>query len=138
MITVKAAVDQASREIGIVQAPVTQAIGSLDQDISQMTALLSAVADEVLIEQPYRDTIGDGYWLLDLATGARKNSPTADTDYVLFDARLMVNGLKYRFLKAKGLEYGEEMRDYADRMNKLAGKQNAQVIDLDSDWSPVQ
>jgi hypothetical protein len=138
MITVKQAVDQASREIGIVQAPVTQAIGSLDQDISQMTALLSAVADEVLIEQPYRDTIGDGYWLLDLATGSRKSSPTADTDYVLFDARLMVNGLKYRFLKAKGLEYGEEMRDYADRMNKLAGKQNAQVIDLDSDWSPVQ
>jgi hypothetical protein len=138
MITVKQAVDQASREIGIVQAPVTQAIGSLDQDISQMTALLSAVADEVLIEQPYRDTIGDGYWLLDVSTGARKNIPTADTDYVLFDSRLMVNGLKYRFLKAKGLEYGEEMRDYADRMNKLAGKQNAQVIDLDRDWSPVQ
>ena len=38
--TVKDAVSQASMEIGITQFPVTQAVGSSDQDISQMTALL--------------------------------------------------------------------------------------------------
>jgi hypothetical protein len=138
MITVKQAVDRASREIGIVQAPVTQAVGSLDQDIAQMTALLMAVADDLLMDQPYRDTLGDGYWLLDVANNIRKKEPTADTDYILFDDRLAVAGLKYRFLKAKGLEFGEDMREFIERLNRLSGRLNGQVIDLNDDWSPLQ
>ena len=138
LITVKQAVDQASREIGISQGPVTQAMGSADQDIAQMTALLQAVADEILMDQPYLDTLGDGYWLIDPLTGVRKDRPSADTDYVLFDGRLAIAGLKYRFLKAKGLEFGEELRDYSDRMHRLAATNNAQVVDLNNDASPYQ
>ena len=47
-------VSQASMEIGIAQRPVSQVVGSPDQDIVQMAALLHAVADEVLLEEPYR------------------------------------------------------------------------------------
>jgi hypothetical protein len=137
-ITVLAAVDQASREIGIAQFPVTQAIGSADQDISQMTALLSAVADELLLDEPYEESIGDGYWLYDATTGTRKNKPTNDNDVVMFDGRLTINGLKFRFLKAKGLEFGEELRDFTTVLNKLAAKANAQVVDLHNDAGPVQ
>ena len=63
-----------------------------------------------------------------------KARPTADTDRVLFDARLAVAGIKYRFLQAKGLEFGEQMRDFLTRMNKIATRANNRVIDLDLDW----
>lgn len=137
MISVKDAVNQASREIGITQFDIAQAVGSLDQDINQMTALLQAVADEVLFDQPYEDTLGDGYWLLG-QDGSYKTKPTQDTDVILFDARLAINGLKFRFLKAKGLEFGEELRDFTTVLNKLAAKANAEVIDLNADPGPVQ
>jgi len=45
----------------------------------------------------------------------------------------MIDGLKYRFNKTKGLEYGEEMRDFVVRMNKLAVRSNPAVIDLFED-----
>jgi hypothetical protein len=67
----------------------------------------------------------------------RKSRPTADDDIILFDARLTVSGLKYRFLKAKGLEYGEEQRDFIARLNKIAGR-NAPVLDLNYDTGRVQ
>lgn len=137
MITVREAVNQASMEVGIAQFPIGQAIGSQDQDIAQMTALLVAVADEVVLDQPYEQTLGDGYWLLG-ADGTKKKLPTADTDTVLFDGRLAINGLKFRFLKAKGLEFGEELRDFTSRMNKLAAAANARVIDLNTDAGPIQ
>lgn len=136
--TVITAVNQASKELGITQFELSQAIGSADQDTSQMVALLSAVADEVLQEQPYEDTIGDGYWLLAADGTTFRNVPTADTDKILFDGRLCVNGLKFRFLKAKGLEFGEELRDFSARLNKLAARANARVLDLDADWGVVQ
>ena len=66
-------------------------------------------------------------------TALPKARPTTDTDLILFDGRLAIDGLKYRFLKAKGLEFGEELRDYTARMNKLAGRVNARVIDLEAD-----
>jgi len=53
------------------------------------------------------------------------------------DPRLAVDGLKYRFLKAKGLEYGEEQRDFIVRLNKIAGR-NAPVIDLNEDPGRIQ
>jgi len=130
-------VSDASLEIGIVQRPVTQVVGTADQDIAQMLALLSNVADELLLDPPYRDQLGDGSWLTDPQLVVRKNRPTADTDIILFDARLAINGLKYRFLKAKGLEYGEEQRDFIVRLNKIAGR-NAPVIDLNEDPGRIQ
>jgi hypothetical protein len=99
--------------------------------------LLQNVADELLLDPPYRDQLGDGNWLIDTGLQVRKSRPTADTDIILFDPRLAVNGLKYRFLKAKGLEYGEEQRDFISRLNKIAGR-NAPVIDLNVDPGRVQ
>jgi hypothetical protein len=129
--TVKDIVSSASMEIGIVSAPISTISGS-DQDIAQMVALLDAVADEVLLDAPYRTTLGDGVWLHDVE-GNPKVTPTADSDRVLFDARLAINGLKFRFLKSKGLEFGEEMRDFTQRLNKLAGAAEGNVIDLYAD-----
>ena len=56
-------------------------------------------------------------------------------DRVLFDARLAVAGIKYRFLQAKGLEFGEQMRDFTVRMTKIAARANNRVLDLNDDES---
>lgn len=137
LATVLQAVSDASMEIGIVQRPVVQALGTADQDIAQMTALMLNVADELLLDPPYRYSLGDGAWLTDATGSVYKERPTADDDVILFDARLFVNGLKYRFLKAKGIEYGEEQRDFVTRQNKIAGR-NALVIDLNIDVGRIQ
>ena len=137
LISVKNCVSKASMEIGIAQAPISTAVNSPDQDIVQMVALLDAVAGELLLEEPYRTTLGDDVWVFD-ENGSPKTSITSDTDLIGFDRRLAIDGLKYRFLKAKGLEYGEEMRDFTSRLNKLAGRVNGRVIDLDEDEGRVQ
>lgn len=132
LFTVADVVGQASVELGIALRAPSPVVGSNDQDVSQMVALLQAVADEVLIEEPYRVTLGDGIWLLD-ADDKPLLKPMADSDRILFDGRLCVAGLKFRFLKAKGLEFGEEMRDFTTRINKLAARVNGRVLDLDED-----
>ena len=137
LATVLQAVSDASLEIGIIQRTLVNVLGSADQDIAQMTALLTTVADELLLDPPYRDALGDGEWLMDASLMTRKDRPTADDDVILFDPRLVVAGLKYRFLKAKGLEYGEEQRDFVTRQSKIAAR-NAPVLDLNSDPSRVQ
>lgn len=124
-------VSQASLEIGITQRPVSTVSSTNDQDIAQMLALLSNVADELLLEEPYKYVLGDGVWCTD-KDGVPKDRPTTDTDLILFDKRLAIDGAKYRFLKAKGLEFGEEQRDFITRMNKIAGR-DAPVLDLDVD-----
>jgi hypothetical protein len=132
LLTVLQAVNDASMEIGIAQRPTNQAMGSSDEDIVQMAALLTAVADELLLEEPYQDLLGDGNWLID-ANGVHQSRPTADTNRILFDGRLAIAGLKYRFLQAKGLEFGEQMRDFTTRMYKVAARANQRVLDLDFD-----
>lgn len=129
---VKDLVSHASLEIGITQRPVSEVYSSNDQDILQMAALLNAVADEVLLDEHYRVALGDGVWVTD-SNGDPKLFPTADTDLVLFDSRLAIDGIKYRFLQAKGLEFGEQLRDYTNRMNKLAAQAIGRVLDLDTD-----
>jgi hypothetical protein len=136
LATVIDAVSQASMEIGITQKPVSSAINSLDEGIAQMLALLNAVADEILLDEPYRRTLGDDIWLTD-QNGNPKPLPTANDDIILFDARLAIDGLKYRFLKAKGLEFGEEMRDFLNRLNKLAARANGRVLDLETETGRV-
>jgi hypothetical protein len=136
LVSCKDCISAAALEIGIIQQPVSTVINSPDQDIVQMLALLSVVADEVLLEEPYRAGLGDQVWLAD-ANGNPKPVPTSDTDVILFDKRLAINGLKYRFLKAKGLEYGEELRDFSTRMNKLSSRVNGRVLDLDEDEGRV-
>lgn len=135
--TISSIISDASREMGLSQLPITLVVDTTDEDIAQLTALMQNVADELLIDPPYREQLGDGNWLVDAGLVVRKDRPTSDDDIVLFDARVAINGLKYRFLKAKGLEYGEEQRDFITRLNKLAGK-NAPVIDLNADPGRVQ
>ena len=137
LATILQIVSDVSLELGTTQIPVVQALGSSDQDVAQITALMGNVADELLLDPPYRDALGDGNWIYDPGLLVRKDRPTQDTDIVLFDPRLAIDGLKYRFLKAKGLEYGEEQRDFIARLNKLAGR-NAPVIDLNEDVGRVQ
>ena len=132
--TAKDIVNQASQEIGLTQRAITTVTGN-DQDISQMLSLLSNVADEVLLEEPYDTLLGDGVWCVD-KDGKPKLQPTTDDDVILFDRRLAIDGAKYRFLKAKGLEFGEELRDFTTRMNKIAGR-NTRVLDLDTDEGRV-
>jgi hypothetical protein len=136
LISIKELVSQASMEIGITQKPVDNVFNSSDQDVVQMRSLINAVADEVLLEEPYRYTLGDHAWVTDFE-GNPKLFPTLETDLVLFDARLAINGLKYRFLQAKGFEFAEQLRDFVVRMNKVAARANARVIDLDADESRV-
>jgi hypothetical protein len=138
MITVIEAVSQASIEIGLAQRAISAAVGSPDQDIAQMVGLLSAVADEVTADPPYAQTLGDGYWLMTNDGTSKRSYPQADNDIILFDGRLAINGLKFRFLKAKGLEFGEELADFAKRLNKLAARANQRVLDLDVEGSRVQ
>lgn len=137
LISVLDCISQASMEIGIAQKPATTVVGSSDQDIVQMLALLSTVADEVLLEQPYKVTLGDGIWVFS-SDEEPKPKIDSDSDLIGFDARLAIDGLKYRFLKAKGLEFGEEMRDFLTRLNKLGARANAVVLDLDCDEGRVQ
>ena len=132
LMSVVQIVGQAAFEIGITQSQVTKVFGSKDQDVIQMGSLINAVADEVLLEEPYRYTLSDDFWVSD-ADGNPKLFPTLDTDIILFDGRLAINGLKYRFLQAKGLEFAEQMREFVVRMNKLASRVNNHVLDLDDD-----
>lgn len=136
LITVKDCISQASMEIGITQRPVQSAVGSQDQDVAQMLALLDLVADEVLSEEPYKESLGD-VWVFS-ATGDPKPAITADDDVIGFDRRLAIDGLKYRFLKAKGLEFGEEMRDFITRLNRSAARANGRVLDLNATGGRVQ
>ncbi|MEK1930978.1 MAG: hypothetical protein AAAC47_14595 [Pararhizobium sp.] len=132
--TVLFVVNAASREIGISQRDTSQALGSNDEDVVQMASLLNVVADELLLEEPYQDVLGDGMWLLG-DDGVYRGTPQEDTDIILFDGRLAINGLKYRFLQAKGLEFGEQMRDFLTRMAKIATRANNRVLDLNADES---
>jgi hypothetical protein len=137
LLTLREIVSQAAMEIGITQQAVQSVVSTQDQDITQMRALLHSVADEVLAEEPYVSTLGDQVWITD-AEGNPQANFTADTDLVLFDGRLAINGVKWRFLAAKSLEFGEAMRDFTVRMAKLAARANAKVLDLDTDWGRVQ
>jgi len=132
LISVLQVVSDPSMEIGIRQKPLDQALGSDDQDVAQLTALLSAVADDVLLDEHYQDLLGDGHWLIS-KNGKFLTRPGADDDRLLFDSRVAISGLKFKFLQAKGLEFGEQLRDFTTRLNKLAVRANNRVLDLDLD-----
>jgi hypothetical protein len=136
LITVLQAVSDASMEIGIAQAALVQALGSQDEDTIQMSALLASVADDVMLDEHYQDVLGDGMWLIS-KDGVYGDRPKSDEDRILFDSRIAISGLKYKFLQAKGLEFGEQMRDFITRLNKLAVRANNRVLDLDLDSGRV-
>jgi hypothetical protein len=113
---------------------VSTVVATADQDVAQMRGLLAAVADEVMAEEPYQTSLGDQNWLQS-STGEPLQAIASDDDVIQFDGRLAMSGLKWRFLQAKGLEFGESQRDFTVRMNKLAARANDRVLDLDIDGS---
>jgi hypothetical protein len=133
LLNAREVISQAQQELGMTQKPISTVTNTLDQDISQMLALTSAVADEVLLEPAYKSILGDDIWCTDASGKPKPLGPTTDTDLILLDGRLMIDGLKYRFLKQKGMEFGEEMRDFIVRLNKLAVRANPGVLDLYAD-----
>lgn len=132
LLTARDVISQAQMELGISQKPISTVTNTLDQDISQMLALMAVVADEVLLEPAYKAILGDEVWCTD-KDGNPMLWPVTDTDIILIDGRLMIDGLKYRFLKTKALEFGEEMRDFTVRLNKLAARSQPRVLDLYED-----
>lgn len=46
----------------------------------------------------------------------------ADTDNYILDDDTMILGLKWRYLRAKGLDYQEERKTYDDRLSTVAGR----------------
>ena len=56
------------------------------------------------------------------ADGTAKSEFTADDDTTYLSERLIWLGLRWRFLKAKGLEYGEDMETYEREVQKAAAR----------------
>jgi hypothetical protein len=50
----------------------------------------------------------------------RKQRFTADTDLPIIDDHVVTLGVRWRFLAAKGLEYGEAFRAYEDRLGTIS------------------
>lgn len=71
------------------------------------------------------DTIAYDYmsnsWC-ETAAGAALSSWAADTNVGVLDEELMQMGLVWRFLKAKGLAYGEELGSYEREVDKAMGR----------------
>jgi len=59
-------------------------------------------------------------WVYDV-NGTPKDSFTRDDDETYLDPRLIILGIRWRFLNSKGLEYGEDFRTYqTERNQKIA------------------
>jgi len=62
-----------------------------------------------------------------------QNSWQADTDTGLLDESLMILGIRWRWLKTKGLEYAEDFNTYERRVNDaMARDGGAQTLNLES------
>ena len=121
-----------SMEIGIRQTALQQALGSQGRGRGADDRAADLRGRRLLLDEHYQDLLGDGHWLVD-KNGRFLTQPAADDDRILFDSRVAIPGLKYKFLQAKGLEFGEQMRDFIIRLNKLAVRANNRVLDLDVD-----
>jgi len=51
-----------------------------------------------------------------------KTAFTADDDYTVLDQDVIAAGLKWRFLRAKGLDYGEEKQHYENLRNQSVAR----------------
>lgn len=68
-----------------------------------------------------------------------KATLTADTDTFRIDENIVTLGLKWRFLKAKGLDYSEEFRSYESALESVFGADGARgPVDMTGtviDWT---
>lgn len=56
------------------------------------------------------------------ASGGYSNVWTSDNDTYLLDEDVFIQGLKWRFLRAKGLDYGEEYNSYEEDAARTIGR----------------
>lgn len=72
-------------------------------------------------------------------TGTAKDAFTADADTALIDEDILTLGVKWRFLKAKGLDYSEEFRSYEAALEAVFGSDGARgPVDMTGsviDWT---
>jgi hypothetical protein len=73
-------------------------------------------------------------WVLSNASVA-KIAFTADTDTSLINEDILTLGAKWRFLKAKGLDYSEEFRSYESALESIFGSDGARgPVDMTGDF----
>ena len=64
------------------------------------------------------------------AAGSAQSSFLADTDTTYLDEKLFVLGLRWRFLKSKGLDYAEDFRTYqSERSQRMSRDGGNTIID---------
>jgi hypothetical protein len=65
------------------------------------------------------------------ANGDRKAEFTADTDTTVLPEKLIVLGIRWRFLKSKGLDYNEDFRTYQEQLQESTSReQGATKLDV--------
>ena len=71
-------------------------------------------------------------WVTKASDSTKTDAPTADNDTVLLDEELLTLGVKWRFLKAKGIPWEAEYREYEDMLQTLLGENGvAGIVRLD-------
>lgn len=71
---------------------------------------------------------------VEASNGDAKEAFTSDTDTALIDEDILILGVKWRFLKAKGLDYGEEFRSYEAALEAIFGSDGARgAVDMTGD-----
>lgn len=67
------------------------------------------------------------------AADAEQSSWAADDDTALIDEEIHKLGIKWRFLRSKGLSYGEEFNEYEYAIHKIASHDGAsEILDLNA------
>lgn len=73
----------------------------------------------------FTDVIAYDYYsngFCDSATGVAQSAWAADTDVYNLDVDSFVLGLKWRFLRAKGMDYSQEMKDYELQVQRVQAR----------------
>lgn len=125
-------VTDAAAELGIdiVQGNV---MTSADKDARQLALFLKGTCDECLTMFPWRAYIGHDPWV-QTANGEYKYTLDADTDTPMIDARVLMLGIRWRYLHSKGLTYNEDFRTYQMRINSFAYNHNrGRTIDTNTE-----
>ena len=77
------------------------------------------------------------YWCTDSTGATEKELFSADGDLPILPDELFILGIKWRYLKAKNLEYGEDYNDYEAYIYRELGRATmAPIVALDAQGSP--
>lgn len=108
-------VEDTGLEVGLV-LKTTNVIASTDRDTKQFSRLAIETCKDLLARFPWRISIGDDPWVKK-DDGTFVYELSDDTDTPMFDSRIIKDGVKWRYLSAKGLTYAEPFRFYEKRIN---------------------